>query len=352
MLRNRDILFCMAVAAAVTVAASAVCFAVDTAAGVLCMAACACLCVAFILFTRRRYRRIAELSDYLKRLSRGEKALDIRDNAEGELSILKNELYKVTAALGSQAGELARDKRELANVLADISHQLKTPLTALGVMADLLDDGDLPPEKRRDFLENMRTGLNRMEWLVLALLKQARLDADAVALRRESIPLSALAQRALAPLAIPIELREQTVSVDGGDTDVICDPDWTAEALSNILKNAVENTPAGGHIRVSYGRNPLYAFISVRDGGPGIDKSDLPHLFERFYRGRGANPESAGIGLAMSLAIMRRQSGDIEAASDGGGVFTLKFYIRLQSDKTVTGKVTGESHGDGKIPLR
>jgi len=180
-----------------------------------------------------------------------------------------------------------------------------------------------------------------MEWLALTLLKLARLDAGAVDLKREPVPLSALIERALSPLLIPVEVREQIVSVSGQDATVACDPEWTAEALGNIIKNAVENTPEGGHIEITYGKNPLYTFIVIHDGGSGIDNADLPHLFKRFYRGRRANRESAGIGLSMSLTVMRKQNGDIEVENDNGSVFTLKFYHSLESDKNVTEKFTG-----------
>jgi signal transduction histidine kinase len=193
-------------------------------------------------------------------------------------------------------------------------------------MADLLENDALPQEKRREFIENLRSGLARMEWLVLTLLKLARLDADAVTLKQEKIALTDLINRALLPLLIPVEVKDLTVAVNGENIITACDIDWTAEALGNILKNAVENTPQGGKITVTYGENPLYTFITVRDEGPGIDRNDLPHLFKRFYRGKKVNPDSVGIGLALSMAVMRGQNGDIEAENGKGAVFTLKFY--------------------------
>ncbi|MCL1807079.1 MAG: HAMP domain-containing histidine kinase [Oscillospiraceae bacterium] len=273
-----------------------------------------------------RNKKIAELSLYLQRITNGDRSFDIRTNKEGELSILKNEIYKVTHALTEQAEALQKDKLELASALSDISHQLKTPLTALGVMADLLEDDALPADKRKEFIENLHAGLSRMEWLVLTLLKLARLDADAAALKQENIALADLIGKALSPLLIPIEVKELTVTVKGEKLITACDMDWTAEALGNILKNAIDNTPQGGTIAIAYGENPLYTYITVRDGGPGIDKEDMPHLFKRFYRGKNANPDSVGIGLALSLAVMRKQNGDIEAENDNGAVFTLKFY--------------------------
>ena len=326
MARNRELPLLIIAASIVAAAASAVCYWISPVAGVIGLVACAVITILFVLAILYRYRRIAALNDYLRRLSRGGKTIDIRDNTEGELSILKNEIYKATAALTEQAEELQKDKMELAAALSDISHQLKTPLTALGVMADLLENDALPPEKRREFTEHLRAGLSRMEWLVLTLLKLARLDADAAALKHEKAALAGLIDKAMSPLLIPIEVKELTVDVEGENIITACDIDWTAEALGNIIKNAIENTPQGGKITVTYGENPLYAYIIVRDGGLGIDKSDLPHLFKRFYRGKNANLNSVGIGLALSLAVMRKQNGDIGVENDNGAVFTLKFY--------------------------
>jgi len=324
--RNKELLIPVIAATAITALASALSFWCSIVAGTICLIACCCVSALFLAITLRRYRRIAVLSDYLQRLSNGEKALDIRDNAEGELSILKNEIYKVTTVLTEQAESLHEDKAELAKALSDISHQLKTPLTALSVMADLLDDEALSPEKRHEFIDNLRTGLARMDWLVLTLLKLARLDADATELKRSDIRLTELINKSLAPMLIPIEIRGLSINLQGEDAIIVCDPDWTAEALGNIFKNAVEHTPQDGSITVTYGINPLYSFMNVHDGGAGIDKDDLPHLFERFYRGKNANPSSVGIGLSLSLAIMQKQNGDIEVENNNGAAFICKFY--------------------------
>lgn len=340
MLRNKEIIVFTVIAAVTSAAASVLCFLISIAAGFICLLGCLSVFAACIVFTVRRYRKIAKLSSYLQKITHGEPVLDIRENTEGELSILKNEIYKAAVTLTEQADALHKDKLELSGALSDISHQLKTPLTSLGIMADLLENDNLPQEKRHEFIGSIRAGLDRMKWLVLTLLKLARLDADAAMLKCERVYLSALAEKALAPMLIPMEIKEQTYSVRGDDTEIICDPDWTTEALGNIVKNAVENTPDGGRVEISYGTNPLYNFITVRDNGSGIAKADMPHLFKRFYKGSSASRDSAGIGLAMSLAVMQRQSGDIEFSNDNGSVFTLKFYC----DKIVTNTVTGQSH--------
>lgn len=330
MIRNREILINTGLAAVIALAVYVLCLKVSELAAIIALIGCFCVYALCMVFTFRRYKKIEELANYLQKLSTGKPAMDIRENAEGELSILKNEIYHVTMSLTDQAEKLKKDKIELANALSDISHQLKTPLTSLWIMTDMLDNDTLPSEKRSEFIESIRTGQNRMEWLVLSLLKLAKLDADAISFKKQEIRLSLLVEKALATLLIPIEIKEQTLTVAGDDTSVICDPEWTAEAVGNIIKNASQNTPRCGHIQVTYGVNPLYSFIEVRDNGPGINRTDLPHLFKRFYRGKNADSDSAGIGLSMSLAIMKKQNGEIDATNDNGncngGVFTLKFY--------------------------
>lgn len=276
---------------------------------------------------RKRLREITLLSDYIRRLAEGHLDLDIRDNAEGEISILKNELYKLTSRLSEQAASLQADKEGLSNAIADISHQLKTPLTTAMMMAELLENKNLPPEKRQEFMENLRSALLRMEWLVITLLKMAKLDSGSVEFKSEAVSSVKLLDSALEPLQIMMELRGQSV-VKGNITPLTlnCDFEWTREALTNILKNASEHSPDGGKIYILQGENTLYDWISVTDSGSGIKKQDLPRIFERFY---GANKKGGiGIGLAMSRSIMRGQGGDLEVVSPEGqgATFTLKFY--------------------------
>jgi signal transduction histidine kinase len=197
-------------------------------------------------------------------------------------------------------------------------------------MSELLENPSLPAAKREEFTANMRAGLFRMEWLVLALLKMAKLDAGAAGMQRESVFIWELADMSARALDVIISGKNQRVVMSGDRESMLtCDISWTAEALSNIIKNASEHTPENGEITVTWDENPLTARITVRDGGDGIDPADLPHLFKRFYKGsssRGA--ERIGIGLALSLEIMCRQNGDIEArnAASGGAEFVMRFY--------------------------
>ena len=213
--RNREIRWLCSVLLACLLICTGVGFLAAPAAG---LAAFVCGLLTggvAVLFTYRRYRQIGELSGYLKRISTGEYSLDVRDNEEGELSILKSELYKMTVMLSENAGLLQREKTELADSLADISHQLKTPLTSMMVMADLLQDAQLPAAKREEFTERIRAQLERIQWLVSSLLKMSKLDAGVVTFRLEAVPVRSLLEKAAAPLLIPIELKTQSLLYDG-----------------------------------------------------------------------------------------------------------------------------------------
>ena len=228
---------------------------------------------------------MAGLSAYLRQIEAGDYALDVRDNGEGSFSLLKNDLYKVTVRLREQAELLQKDKTALSNLIADISHQIKTPLTSLGVLADLLAE-DPPEEDRRAFVERLRAQLGRIQWLVAALLKLARLDAGTAAFKSEPVDVRRLIERALEPLQIPLEIKKQRLEVHGDDgASFTGDLNWSAEALTNVVKNCVEHTPEGGKIEISYGANALYAEIIVSDDGEGIASRDMPNIFNRFYRG-------------------------------------------------------------------
>lgn len=199
-----------------------------------------------LLFTRWRYREIEKLSGYLRQISSGNYSLDVRDNQEGELSILKNDIYKVTLMLSEQRLLLQEDKIKLTNAISDISHQLKTPLTSMTVMADLLSDPELNVEKRMEFTRKISLQLDRIGWLVSSLLKFSKIDAGTIQFKKDSIKVKRLVQKSMEPILIPMDIKEQRIQIEGEDaTSFIGDYNWTTEAMINILKNCVEHTPAG-----------------------------------------------------------------------------------------------------------
>jgi signal transduction histidine kinase len=263
-----------------------------------------------------RKSEIEELSRSIRMIIGGE-SVDIRDNREGVMSMLKNDIHTLASLKNEQVEALQRERDKLKDTLADISHQLKTPLTSMMIMADLLENAS--PEKRAEFISNIRVGLSRTDWLVSTLLKMAKLDAGAIKLSKELAQAGSIIEMALEPLETLLELKGQTVLISDSVSEgsgISCDKRWSAEALSNIIKNASEHSPAGGEIRVESGGNPICSWISVTDSGPGIEAAKI---FKRFE----GSTNGFGIGLPLALAVMRGQNGDIEAK---GSTFTMKFY--------------------------
>ena len=285
------------------------------------------LCLLSAGFTWYRYRQIAQLADYLRRVAAGDFTLEIQDHKEGELSLLRTEIYKVVMRLSEQKDQMGRERQALADAISNISHQLKTPITSMTVMADLLRQPDLDPQRRQEFTRSIQTQLQRIEWLVTSLLKLARLDAGVITFQCRPVDLSQLLQRALDPIRIPLDVKDIQVKIcDQTQQPLLCDSQWTAEALLNVLKNCMEHTPEGGSITIEATENPLYTQVVILDSGPGIRRQELPYVFQRFYRGKEASAGSVGIGLAMARSFLEGQNADITALPGPGGHFVLRFY--------------------------
>lgn len=281
------------------------------------------------LITAKRYRSIERLSEELDLiLHRGAGEL-FRNSEEGELAILSSELNKLLNRLKEQSEKLEHDKKFLADSLADISHQMKTPLTATHLVLEELFTEELPVGERRRLVREAVTLLERIEWLVYALLKMSRLDAGAVEFEKAEISVARLLAEALAPLEIPMELRGIQVERKLGEkVSFIGDFEWSKEAVTNILKNCMEHMEKEGRIELQGSENALYTEIVIRDTGVGIDREDLPHLFERFYRGKNSAGTGVGIGLSLARQIIVSQNGTIRAENhpEGGAQFTVRFY--------------------------
>ncbi|WP_312472037.1 HAMP domain-containing sensor histidine kinase [Neobacillus sp.] len=332
MLRNREIQLFLLTMSFISLAGIIAATFISLTASMLVFVISVLLIVCSFIFTSWRYREIEKLSGYLQQISSGDYFLDVRDNHEGELSILKNNIYKVTTMLSEQGSLLQQDKVQLTNAISDISHQLKTPLTSMMMMADLLSDAKLPPVKRREFTHNISIQLERIEWLVSSLLKLSKIDAGTVQFKKEAIAVKKLLQKSLEPLLIPLDIKEQAISIEGDDTvSFVGDFHWTTEAVINILKNCIEHTPSGGEITISFLENALFTEIVIADNGKGIAKEDLPYIFKRFYKGKNASEDSVGIGLAMAHTIITSQNGNIEVKSkqDKGTQFRLTFYKQV-----------------------
>lgn len=266
---------------------------------------------------------IITLSDNIRKSIDGEK-IDFRDNKEGALSVLKNDINTLVNRKEEQMDALWRERDSLTKSIQDISHQLKTPVTSMMIMADLLENA--PAEKQTEFIYNIKSSLTRMEWLISSLLKMAKLDSGTVEFSKVNITTRELIQTALQPLAILLDVKSQIVEI-ANDIELSCDKRWTVEALTNLIKNASENSPRNSKIYIDSGCNPIYKWISITDCGSGIPKEKYATMFKRFEYSQ--NENGYGIGLPLALSIIRGQDGDIDVDDGGkgkGATFTVKFF--------------------------
>lgn len=328
-MRNREIGLYLIVAGVITVLGTWTGCLVEPTVGLLCCTLSLALSGWGFAFTLWRYRKIKELTQTLEVAATGAQVPDIRSNREGELSILQNDLYKLITQLAGQADHLRTDKIFLADALSDISHQLNTPLTGMMVHVDLLQSESLPPEKRRAFLNLLSGQLERLRWLVAALLRLSRLDAGVIFFKRETVALHRLLSDAVAPLLPQAEAKDVALSIECPRG--LCwsgDAEWTREAVMNLAKNAIEHAPSGGLVQLRCADNPLHILLTVEDDGAGFSATDLSRLFERFYRGANEPSEGVGIGLAMAKAILQAQGAGLSAEnrSEGGARFVVKLY--------------------------
>lgn len=281
----------------------------------------------FAVVTKRRYKNLNDLNDYLSLVCKGIYDMNIDDNTEGELSILKNNLYKVITLLQSQNEYLKNDKLYLADSIADISHQLKTPLTSMMVMCELLENEE-NPDKRQEFVAVINNQLSKMKWLITNILKISKLDADATEFKREEVSISKVLDDSLKPFALTAELKN--IAIQNGANDFVFngDENWTVEAVSNIVKNCLEHTNDGGKIIIASDSTNLYNKLTISDNGCGIAKEDLAHIFERFYHGKNSSKDSVGIGLALAKTVFEKENASVSVESEQGrgSVFEIRFY--------------------------
>ena len=286
--------------------------------------------LAFVVFTfivfiilsfsyfRKIYTDIKDMTDYVYHNSEG-RYYDMKDkNQEGQIGLLKVELMKMTTILKEKVNLLQNEKIFLNNTISDISHQLKTPMTSLIILNDLMY-GDLDKEKRIEFLDKTSSQLSRMEWLIKSMLKLAKVEAKVIEFKTEKVNIDELIRKSISPMIIPMELKNISISIDGKeDASYTGDIEWSTEATTNIIKNCVEHTPDNGQIEINYEENPIYSEIVIKDNGEGIDKKDLPNIFKRFYKGKNSKSDSVGIGLAMAKSIVESQNGTIYVKSKKG----------------------------------
>lgn len=327
MFRNREFQRLAILFVAVAAAAVGIGFALNAAAGILVAAFAAIAGVAFFVYTKARYRSIAKLSEQIDIVLHGADRLKVAEPEEGELSILYSEITKMTLRIREQNEALKKEKEHLADSLADIAHQLRTPLTSANLLLSLIENSSDESE-RKILVREAEDLLLRMDWLITSLLKLSRLDAGVVAFGCAPIEVDRLMTAALRPLQIPMELHNIDVRIDApAGIAIFGDARWLSEAIQNILKNCMESVGENGRIEIDCEDNPLYVGITIHDSGAGFAKEDIPRLFDRFYRGKDADLAGYGIGLALCKMIITGQGGTIVAKNHpkGGAVFAIRF---------------------------
>lgn len=276
------------------------------------------------IFIKSTYKKISKIDSYMNNILNDDYSINIKEYCEGDISNLKNDIYKMTVKLKEQSELLTKDKKYLEETLEDISHQIKTPLTSMYMINDILNN-EKDEKIRKEFLTKNKNQIERIEWLVISLLKMSRLDSGTVKLKKEKIKIKDLINKAIEPIKVAVDLKSIDLELNLSNDTIIVDINWTSEALLNIIKNACEHTK--NKIIITSKNNPLYTEIKIADNGKGISKKDLNHIFERFYKGSD-NKDSIGIGLNMSKKIINLQQGiiEVETKESIGSTFIVKLY--------------------------
>lgn len=287
-----------------------------------------------VFFRYRREKQLAELIAYLTRLQDQLTLPDLARCRSGQLGILESEIYKLVVLISEQRSAADCKKRQLADLLSDISHQIKTPLASVTIMTDLLKNPELSEEKREEFTDKIDSQANRITWLIRNLLTLSQLDADMLRLKKDEVSVQELLRRACQPFEILAELKGVELRILAGeDMRMVCDERWTEESISNIVKNCIEHTFSGGKVEITADQSNFSTNIRIKDNGEGIAREHLPHIFERFYKGGSHSEDSVGIGLAMSKQIIMKQNGTVSVKSETGK--GTEFHIKMYSEVVI-----------------
>lgn len=287
------------------------------------------LSIIFFKYNHSESKKINEITKYIEEINRGNYKLNIEENTEDELSILKNELYKITIMLKEVAENSQKDKTTLKDSLSDISHQIKTPITSILIMLDnILSDENMPEDIKKDFIKDIKREIINIKFLVESILKLSKIDSNSIKFIKKEVFIKDIINEAVKNVSMLSELKNIEIIVSGDDSiKTICDLKWQVEAITNILKNCIEHSYENKKIYINYNQNNMYTELKIEDNGTGIDAKDLPHIFERFYKGKNSSSDSVGIGLALSKSIIESNNGYIQVDSklNKGTTFIIKY---------------------------
>ena len=287
------------------------------------------LSIIFFKYNHSESKKINEITKYIEEINRGNYKLNIEENTEDELSILKNELYKITIMLKEVAENSQKDKTTLKDSLSDISHQIKTPITSILIMLDnILSDENMPEDIKKDFIKDIKREIINIKFLVESILKLSKIDSNSIKFIKKEVFIKDIINEAVKNVSMLSDLKNIEIIVSGDDSiKTICDLKWQVEAITNILKNCIEHSYENRKIYINYNQNNMYTELKIEDNGTGIDAKDLPHIFERFYKGKNSSSDSVGIGLALSKSIIESNNGYIQVDSklNKGTTFIIKY---------------------------
>ncbi len=289
--------------------------------------------IIILFYLKRRDKKIKQITKYINEIKNKKYELNIDENSEDELSNLKNELYKITIMLKEESEISKKDKENLKISVEDISHQLKTPLTSITIMLDnLKENPNMDENTKQKFIFEISKQIDWINWLVISMLKLSKLDANVVQFYDEKINLNKFITEIIKNLEIPIEIKNQNIIINGdNEAAFVGDYKWQQEAVTNIIKNCIEHNKENGTINIKYEENNLFTKISIKDEGIGIEKEDLKHIFERFYKGKNSTENSVGIGLSLSKNIIEKNNGIILCKSEigKGTEFIIKYMKKM-----------------------
>ena len=286
------------------------------------------ICI-YALYIRKQNKKLKELDAYCKEILKGNYIIDLKEQDESDFSKLKNDIYDMTIMLKEKNSLLEKNNKAIERLIADISHQLKTPLTSLNLINDILYT-DLPEEKKKEFLDSSQKELEKINWLIKTVLNIAKLDSKTLILDKKNENAYYLCLEVKNNFKVMCEIHHANIEIISNKEESInCDKKWTIEAMNNIVKNAIEH--GAKTITIQLEENTMYTKVSIKDDGEGIDKEDLGHIFDRFYKAKNSKENSLGIGLAFCKSIIRNQDGDIRVKSskkekDTWTEFVIKLY--------------------------
>ena len=290
--------------------------------------------ILFILISfinkKNQSKKIKEITNLIEQINRKNYYLNIDNNTEDELSILKNEIYKTTVMLKEEAYNSNKDKDNIKKSIEDISHQLKTPLTSISIMlVNIIDDPDMDANVRSDFINDINREINNINFLVKSLLKLSRFDINAVNYNNDFNNIKLIVNKVVNNVSTLSDLKNIKVNINIQDNfNLYCDFNWQVEALTNIVKNSIEHSFKDKNIIINASDEKLYSKIEITNYGIGINDKDIKHIFDRFYKGENSNEDSFGIGLSLAKTIIEKNNGKISVSSKENDktTFTIKYY--------------------------